>query len=501
MNERERKELEALGAQSELAIANKTLTITLTVICSIISAAYLLEVFKQARTIGYVLITILLAMVPPIIDIVLYRGNPESPAILHVSSIGYGLLYTFVLFTAQNALVFTYAIPMIVVIPLFNNKKHTTLLGVAICLENIIDAALQLSRAEDPKTLLATLEIQVLVMIVIICYVIAVSNGNERFEKIRAARLTLQEEKTRELMNDILSVSSHMTGTIEKVSTEVAHLKESVDQTVTSMQEVTGGTGESSQAVQRQLVKTEEIQTHISDVEKVSQIITDNIHTTGNAVSVGQKHITELNRYTVQVDQAGRKVAEVLEMFRQTTSRMNTITDLITNVASETSLLALNASIEAARAGDAGRGFAVVASEISGLASQTTEATDNIVSLIESVSSQVDTMVQTIQELIRTGNEESRCAEETSRSFTTISDNISVIQDHSQQLATVVKNLASANREIVDSIQTISSITEEVNAHASETHDISERNQSIVSDLTGLMNSLNSDAAELKGHT
>ncbi|MBR3525321.1 MAG: chemotaxis protein, partial [Lachnospiraceae bacterium] len=301
--------------------------------------------------------------------------------------------------------------------------------------------------------------------------------------------------------NDILSVSSHMTGTIEKVSTEVAHLKESVDQTVTSMQEVTGGTGESSQAVQRQLVKTEEIQTHISDVEKVSQIITDNIHTTGNAVSVGQKHITELNRYTVQVDQASRKVAEVLEMFRQTTSKMNTITDLITNVASETSLLALNASIEAARAGDAGRGFAVVASEISGLASQTTEATDNIVSLIESVSSQVDTMVQTIQELIRTGNEESRCAEETSRSFTTISDNISVIQDHSQQLSTVVKNLASANREIVDSIQTISSITEEVNAHASETHDISERNQSIVSDLTGLMSSLNSDAAELKGHT
>ena len=497
-NEKDQKELENLAAQSEIAIANKTLVITLTVLCSIISAAYLLEVFKGARTIGYVLLTILLAMGPSIASIIIYKQNPDSPVILHLGSVGYGLLYTFVLFTAQNDLVFTYAIPMIIVITLYNNKKHSTLVGVIIILENIAASVIRLIQAEDSKALLATIEIQVLVTIVIVCYLIAVSSGNMRFEAIRMARLQLQENKTNALMADILKISGHMSDSIDIVSEEMNRLQESVDQTVSSMQEVTSGTGESSDAVQRQLLKTEEIQTHISDVEEASRVISENINTTGNAVAEGRKHITEMNTYTAQVDKAGKDVAEVLESFRQTTSKMNTITDLITNVASETSLLALNASIEAARAGDAGRGFAVVASEISGLASQTTEATDNIVSLIDDITSQVDTMVNTIQALIKTGAEESRCAEETANSFTTIADNVSVISDHSRQLSGVVTNLAAANKEIVDSIQTISAITEEVTAHAAETQEVSEHNRTIVNDINEMVQGLSNDAAELK---
>ncbi len=492
------KDLELVASQSEYQIANKTTLVCYTVITSILSAAYVLEVFKGARTVGYILITLLLALAPMILAWVFYNADHDTPAIVHIASIGYGALYTFLLFTAQNDLVFTYAIPMIIVISLYNNKRQTALVGGAVIAENIIDAVVRLSKAEDPGAISATIEIQVLVMILIVSYLIAVSNGTVKFEEIRRARLVIQENKNNALLDEILKVSAHMSETIGVVSNEMDKLQTSVDQTVSSMDEVSTGTSESADAVQRQLVKTEEIQTHIGNVEEASRVILDNVASANEAVNEGQKKIAQMTKYTEQVDKAGNDVAAVLDVFKETTSKMNTITDLITNVASETSLLALNASIEAARAGDAGRGFAVVASEISGLASQTTEATDNIVSLIENITSQVGTMISTIDELIKTGAEESRCAEETAESFNTIADNVVNINEHSTQLSQALDELAKANKEIVESIQTISSITEEVTAHATETHAASEQNQSIVIDINGMVESLNNDAAELK---
>ena len=462
----ENKRLEELAQMSETAVANKLAVITLTVICSIISLAYVLEVVKGARTIGYVVLTVVLAMLPVLISWILYNSDKNSESLKYVVAVGYSILFAFVLFTAQNDLVFTYIIPMLIIITLYNNKALTSAMGVAASVMIVISAVINLMNAEDAKAITATVEIQILLSILIVAYLIVVSNGTARFQEIRMARLTLEQKKASAMTERILSVSGDMTENVERVAVHMEELRESVDRTVASMQEVSSGTAESAQAVQRQLLKTEEIQKHVSDVEDAAKVISDNVHTTGDAVAEGREHIKEMNNYTAQVDKAGKEVAAVLEVFKDTTSRMNTITDLITNVASETSLLALNASIEAARAGDAGRGFAVVASEISGLAKQTTDATENIVKMIENITAQVDTMVNTIDRLISTGVEESRCAEETAKSFNTIAENVSVISKHSNQLGDVVSQLAAANKEIVDSIQTISAITEEVTAHA-----------------------------------
>ena len=494
----ENKRLEKLAQMSETAVANKPAVITLTVICSIISLAYVLEVVKGARTVGYVVLTVVLAMLPVLISWILYNSDKNSESLKYVVAVGYSILFAFVLFTAQNDLVFSYIIPMLIIITLYNNKGLTTAMGVAASLMIVISAVINLMNAEDAKAITATVEIQILLSILIVAYLIVVSNGTARFQEIRMARLTLEQQKAGAMTERILSVSGDMTVTVEKVAVHMEELRESVDRTVASMQEVSSGTAESAEAVQRQLLKTEEIQKHVSDVEDAARIIGDNVRTTGDAVSEGRDHIREMNNYTAQVDKAGKEVAAVLEVFKDTTSKMNTITDLITNVASETSLLALNASIEAARAGDAGRGFAVVASEISSLAKQTTEATENIVAMIENITKQVDTMVDTIDRLINTGMQESRCADETAKSFNTIAENVAVINTHSNQLGAVVSQLAAANKEIVDSIQTISAITEEVTAHATETTTISEQNSAIVADINDMVEELNDDARKLK---
>lgn len=89
-------------------------------------------------------------------------------------------------------------------------------------------------------------------------------------------------------------------------------------------------------------------------------------------------------------EQTNSQVAAELTSLKEYMDKMYSIIEIINNITSETSLLSLNASIEAARAGEAGRGFAVVASEISGLATQTQEATVSIEELIRNVSEELE---------------------------------------------------------------------------------------------------------------
>lgn len=96
---------------------------------------------------------------------------------------------------------------------------------------------------------------------------------------------------------------------------------------------------------------------------------------------------------------------------------MHSIVELISGITSQTSLLALNASIEAARAGEAGRGFSVVATEISGMATQTKEATVHITELIENISNAISEVVSVVREMIGAINEEKQSTENTANNF------------------------------------------------------------------------------------
>ncbi len=492
-------EEERLASMSETVIANSIGLKCGTVLCVILGLAYVLEFFKGARTLPYTIVVVLACAVPLMLAWGFFKKNNGSRiAVMRTLGIGFTIMYTLFLFTANNDLVFTYVMPMLLILMIFNNKQFVMIIGIGAAVENVIAVIVDSARNGGFAAKSATYEIQVLLIILCVIYFILVNRTYDQFSEIKAARLDIEKNRIGKILSTVLGISGNITEEVDSVHTKVGALRSSMENTLNAMQEVSSGNNETAEAVQNQLHKTEEIQENITSVKNAAEIISDNMDKANDAVNEGQTHIRELTQLTQGSEQAGEDVAKALESFQEYTGQMNNITSLINNVASQTSLLSLNASIEAARAGEAGRGFAVVAQEISSLAAQTTSATNDINELITNINDQLGHMVETINRLIDSNKQQVETAANTATSFNVIADNISEIGTETDDMRHALDELADHNEDIVNTIQTLSAISEEVSAHSNETYSSSERNQGVLNEVNDLIEMLNSDAEMLK---
>ena len=467
-------------------------------VCGIISIAYFVEFLKGDRTLLYVLATIILAMGPVVGEIICYKKQHDTKMIKHFVGIGYAILYTFVMFTTNNHFTFVYVIPMLIAITVYNDFKYSLPIEVGVVIVNVIQLALFFKRGIYTKADMASVEIQFFVIVLICGIQLYASIVTEKLNQKKLAELKAEHEKTEELLTRIMDTSDKMTQQITESAQKTASLGESMQAMKESMEEVNSGSNDTAEAVQSQLNQTEEIQAMVEQVEKGTENIIDSMNQNKEAIAQGNANVGILVKQAEETVESGKKVTEELSQLDTYMSQMNSILDIINSITSQTSLLALNASIEAARAGEAGRGFAVVASEISQMAQQTKDSTVQISQLIENVSNAIQMVVEVSGSMISMIESQNETTEKTAESFTVIEKNSDNVYGHSNELAAYVTKLADANKKIVDSISTISAISEEVAAHASDTLSATESNNVIVEELAALSGQLETLAQELK---
>ena len=467
-------------------------------VCGIISIAYFVEFLKGDGTLLYVLATIILAMGPVVGEIICYKKQHDTKMIKHFVGIGYAILYTFVMFTTNNHFTFVYVIPMLIAITVYNDFKYSLPIEVGVVIVNVIQLALFFKRGIYTKADMASVEIQFFVIVLICGIQLYVSIVAEKLNQKKLAELKAEHEKTEELLTRIMDTSDKMTQQITESAQKTASLGESMQAMKESMEEVNSGSNDTAEAVQSQLNQTEEIQAMVEQVEKGTENIIDSMNQNKEAIAQGNANVGILVKQAEETVESGKKVTEELSQLDTYMSQMNSILDIINSITSQTSLLALNASIEAARAGEAGRGFAVVASEISQMAQQTKDSTVQISQLIENVSNAIQMVVEVSGSMSSMIESQNETTEKTAESFTVIEKNSDNVYGQSNELAAYVTKLADANKKIIDSISTISAISEEVAAHASDTLSATESNNVIVEELAALSGQLETLAQELK---
>ena len=482
----------------ELAKANAVAMTCHCLVCSIMSVAYFVEFLKGDRTLLYVLVTIVLAMAPVAGEFISYKKMHDTKMIKHFVGIGYAILYTFVMFTTNNHFTFVYVIPMLIAITVYNDFKYSLPIEVGMVIVNVVQLVMFFQRGIYTKADMASVGIQFFVIVLICGIQLYTSMVTERLNQWKLAEIKAEHEKTEELLMRIMDTSDKMTQQIAESAQKTASLGESMQAMKESMEEVNSGSNDTAEAVQSQLNQTEEIQAMVEQVEKGTENIIDSMNQNKEAIAQGNANVGILVKQAEETVESGKKVTEELSQLDTYMSQMNSILDIINSITSQTSLLALNASIEAARAGDAGRGFAVVASEISQMAQQTKDSTVQISQLIENVSNAIQMVVEVSSSMISMIESQNETTEKTAESFTVIEKNSDNVYGHSNELAAYVTKLADANKKIIDSISTISAISEEVAAHASDTLSATESNNVIVEELAALSGQLETLAQELK---
>lgn len=334
----------------------------------------------------------------------------------------------------------------------------------------------------------AVIQVVIMIMVGIYSYYTSQTLNLNMTQKIkRAEESQTQSEK---LLTNLSELSDHVNQEINSIHQELDKLSTAAQTTQHAMQEVSSGTADATEAVMEQGVQTKSIQDKIVVVNDVTQQISENMQHTLDIVTEGSN---SMHLLASQVDTSVENSVEAaakLETLNHYMEEMHSIVELIGGITSQTSLLALNASIEAARAGEAGKGFSVVATEITGMASQTKDATIKITELINNVTSAINEVVTVIQQMIGGINQEKESAQNTADSFSSIHENTLSIQNGIQNLTTSTSELKDANQVISDSVQTLSAISEELTAHAHETLEAESKNTDILDNIASKMQEL-----------
>ena len=483
---------------SEIARINKVTLLCHAILDGLIAVAYLIEVLKGSRDLSYYAMIAVLTVVPIIIEVMMFKRNPESAMLRKVIAYSYALLYVMVVFTTTSKLPFTYILPMLVVITLYNDIGYCTRVGVGAVLVNVADVVYKAISVGYAKEEIPDIEIRLIVTVVLVIYLILTTRVSNGIHTEKQIALEEGKEKTERLLNQVMNLSGELSVGVEQVDAHMSSLDRSVEEMSTAMEEVATGTQETAESVQNQMTRTTEIQELIDKVSKVGVFIKESMDKSSVEVESGVVNMRTLSRQTEQSKDANDTVVRLMEELHAQAEKMNEVVALITSIANRTSMLALNASIEAARAGEAGSGFAVVARQVGELSDQTKDATVNITELIDAITGELNQMAKAVNIMKENTEAQDEKTQNLGNSLESIKDMTVNIAEKTTSLENMIKELSTANGDIVQNIQVISAITEEVTAHSSETLNTCRENQHVVEEVSAIAQKLNKNAQELK---
>jgi methyl-accepting chemotaxis protein len=271
----------------------------------------------------------------------------------------------------------------------------------------------------------------------------------------------------------LLGALSQARGNLRDVLTQV---DEVTTQLSAAAEQLSAVTEQTSAGVNSQKVETDQVATAmnemaatVQDVARTAEEASTSAHLADEQAVQGSAAVNQVIRQMGDLSGEIDRSAEAVNVLSKETESIGSVLTVINEIAGQTNLLALNAAIEAARAGEAGRGFAVVADEVRGLASRTQRSTAEIEALISSLQMGSQQAVIMMEGSRRMASEAVGLARNAGGELNAITGTVSKIQAMNQQIATAAEEQSAVAEEINRSVLNVRDVAEQSAAASEET--------------------------------
>lgn len=272
----------------------------------------------------------------------------------------------------------------------------------------------------------------------------------------------------RELIESTSNVSAELSLSSETLAASSEEASASSAEVSHTVEEIAKGATDQAHETESMARLANNLDLKFEELSSNSRDIASNADTVKNINENGTVVLKDLKEKSLTNNNSTDKISNAILDLDKKSKDIGSILTTISSIADQTNLLALNASIEAARAGEHGRGFAVVADEIRKLAEESSKSADKIKSIIEIIQKQTANTVEIMTEFKENSNKQFESVEEMNSSFEEISKSINEIVTQIANIDIFINGMLKDKDDIVNSIASISSVSEETAASSEE---------------------------------
>jgi methyl-accepting chemotaxis protein len=308
-------------------------------------------------------------------------------------------------------------------------------------------------------------------------------------------------EKIQELIAQVKRNSHTLAESSNQISLGMEESNNGIEEITNGISNVSDSSQNNASVIEETTASIEELASSTDVVSKESKNALGSSEYILEAASIGEKNILEVVNVNNRVKESTNEVYDSMKLLKNTSDKIGKIVSIITNISEQTNLLALNATIEAARAGEHGKGFAVVADEVRKLSEQTKQSALSITSLISEIQNKSDsanTAITESRKLVEMSVEKSNTTNEQFKnileSIKDINKKIEMISDSAIQQSQVAEEMTKAMDEISASTQDNTNTVQQINS-------VIEEQASSFEEIGANMEELSTLAMELKNQT